>query len=369
MQLGMFMQPMHDPEKEWLLALREDQEAVVLGDELGFSECWIGEHFTSKPEQITSPLIFLATLIEKTKRIKLGTGVINLPNHHPAQIAGYAAMFDQLCEGRFLFGIGVGGLASDFELFGQGDPAARTKMSAESISTILKIWESDPPYEIDGANWPVSVKDVVFPELGVGMMGKPYQKPHPPIAMSVASERSGSAKLCGMKGWIPISASFVQPRIVPSHWEAYAEGAEKAGIKPDRSVWRVGRSMLVTESDQEAADYMADETTGVHFYWKYLLTLLKYRNAVGNYKDHPDMGDDEVTVPYILDTMMMAGSPKTVLDRLVAFHDMTGYFGTLIMTCHDWDNPPFWKRSMRLLAEEVLPKFTQHAEASRQAAE
>jgi alkanesulfonate monooxygenase SsuD/methylene tetrahydromethanopterin reductase-like flavin-dependent oxidoreductase (luciferase family) len=361
MQLGMFMQPVHDPKKPWLQALREDQEAVRLADRLGFSEAWIGEHYSSYPEGIISPMMFLATLISQTKSIKFGTGVINLPHHHPAAVAAEAALFDQLAEGRFLFGIGPGGLPSDSELFGHEDAMERTRMAADAINVILQIWQSDPPYDIDSKYWPIKLKEVVYPELGIGEMPKPFQKPHPPVAMSVMSPYSGSAKVAGMKGWIPVSAQFLQARHVPTHWAAYAEGAEKAGRRPDRSLWRVGRSILVTETDQAAADYVADETTGIHFYFHYLLTLLKRRGNLENFRPEADTPDDQVTVPRIVDTVLMSGSPKTVLDKLVAFRESTGHFGTLIMGGHDWDRPEMWTASMRLLAEQVMPKFSRHA--------
>ena len=97
--------------------LEEDLEAVIHADALGFDDVWIGEHFSSMTEPITSPLMFLAKAIPLTKRVRLCTGVLNLPQQHPAVVAGFAAMFDHLANGRFLMGIGPGGLPSDFELF------------------------------------------------------------------------------------------------------------------------------------------------------------------------------------------------------------------------------------------------------------
>ena len=153
MELGMLMMPLHRPERPFLTVLREDQDAIILADELGFAEVYVGEHYSNKPEQITSPFIFLAILIERTKRIKLGTGVINLPQQHPAIVAAHAAMFDQLAQGRFIFGIGPGGSPGDFEMFKLNNPPDRPKMMQESIETILKIWTQEPPYEFPGGYW------------------------------------------------------------------------------------------------------------------------------------------------------------------------------------------------------------------------
>ena len=208
MKLGMLMMPLHRPERPFLTVLREDQEAIVLADGLGFAEVYVGEHYSNKPEQITSPFIFLATLIERTRQIKFGTGVINLPQQHPAIVAAHAAMFDQLTEGRFIFGIGPGGSPGDFEMFKLNNPPDRPKMMQESIETILKIWSQEPPYEFPGGYWDFRIKDAYRSDLGVGVMARPYQTPHPPIAVSIMSPRSGSARTAGAHGWIPISANF-----------------------------------------------------------------------------------------------------------------------------------------------------------------
>lgn len=367
MQLGMFMMPLHHPAKDYAVALAEDREAVILADRLGFSDCWIGEHYTSKAEQITSPLIFLATVIPETERIRLGTGVVNLPQHHPAMVAGQAAMFDQLSGGRLMLGIGSGGLASDFELFDRTDGAARAEMMVESIDAILRLWAEDPPFRFQGKHWDFGVEDVVMPEIGVGRFAKPLQRPHPPIAVSVLSPGSGSARLAGERGWIPLSANFLQAIHLPSHWQAYLQGAEAAGRRPDPALWNVARSVLVTETDAEAEDYLANPESGVAFYFEYLKRLLGLRGAAAVFKGDADMADADVTVPYCIDTMVIAGSPDTVLDKLVALRDRIGDFGTLVMTAHDWDDKALWRRSMELLANDVMPRLTRHADAARAA--
>src|SRR5262244_836254 len=149
-KLGLFTMPFHHPDRDYATILEEDQEAIVLADRLGFTEAFVGEHFSSWSERITSPLIFFASIINRTTHIRFGTGVINLPQLHPATVAAHAAMFDQLCRGRFIMGIGPGGLVSDMELFGVEDAALRPQMMLESIDMVLRLWASDPPYRIDG---------------------------------------------------------------------------------------------------------------------------------------------------------------------------------------------------------------------------
>ena len=117
LKLGLFAMPIHMPSRNLAQALSEDREMVVLADKLGFEEVWMGEHFSSVGEPVTSPLIFNASLIDSAPNIKFGTGVLCLPQQHPVVIAGHVALLDQLSKGRVIFGIGSGGLASDWEIF------------------------------------------------------------------------------------------------------------------------------------------------------------------------------------------------------------------------------------------------------------
>src|ERR1700709_1988039 len=113
MNLGFFTMPIHPVDKDWRTSLREDREAFILADELGFTEGYVGEHITDRAENITSCALFIASLIHSTKTIKLGTGTINMPNSHPAAIASQIAMLDHMLDGRFIFGISPGGLPPD----------------------------------------------------------------------------------------------------------------------------------------------------------------------------------------------------------------------------------------------------------------
>ena len=183
------MMPVHPPGRSLSDTLAEDTTKSVLADKLGYDELWMGEHFSATTEPFPSPLMFLAGLVPQTKNLTFGTAVINLPNHHPAIVAGEAAQFDHMSGGRFMFGVGSGGLASDFELF-KIDPASRQRAFMESIDMILRIWAQDPPYDIQGEFWNVQIKKAILPELGVGFMPKPLQKPHPPIHISISSPDS-----------------------------------------------------------------------------------------------------------------------------------------------------------------------------------
>jgi alkanesulfonate monooxygenase SsuD/methylene tetrahydromethanopterin reductase-like flavin-dependent oxidoreductase (luciferase family) len=364
-KLGMFTMPFHHPDRNYAELLAEDQEAVVLADQLGFSEAYVGEHFSSWSERITSPLIFLATVIARTQQIRLGTGVLNLPQTHPATVAAHAAMFDQLSGGRFIMGIGPGGLVSDLEMFEVGQAELRPQMVQESIDIVLKLWAQDPPYEIDGRFWKFALKNGVWPEFKVGYIPRPLQQPHPPIALSIITPNSSSAKVAAERGWIPISGNFFHRRYLRGHWEKYLEGCEAVGRRPDPDVWRVSRSILVTETDAEAEEYLADPDSGLSFYYKFFIhSFAQGRKALFMIKPDVDLPDERVTVDAVKRGMIIAGSPRRVLDQLVALREETGHFGTLLMGGHDWDQPKLWQRSMELLANDVMPKFSRHADAT-----
>lgn len=355
MKLSLFMMPLHDPNKDYHTQLTEDTEAFLLADELGFAEAWCGEHYSSSTELITSPLIFFANLLGRTKQIKFATGVACLPHYHPAVVAGHIAMFDHLSEGRLIFGIGPGGLQSDFELF-ETLEEDRMAMLRESIDTILEIWESGPPYNIQGKYWTTKIEQWHMDDVGLGHMAKPYQKPHPPIAITASSPYSGSLKGAGRRGWLPVSANFIGVWSLKTHWDVYAEEAEKAGHKVDREDWRVARSIYVGESDKEAEAFVKEKGGSLDYYYWYLYTLWDRGGIKGAYVPHPDMKAEDLTShEQLRDNYVIHGSPETVAEKLLAIRDEVGHFGNLLLAGHDWVEPEKMKRSMRLMAEEVMP--------------
>lgn len=124
--------------------------------------------------------------------------------------------------------------------------------------------------------------------------------------------------------------------------------------------------MLVTETDAEAEDYLANPDGGLTYYYSwFLFSFGQLRKALFMVKDHLETPDEDVTVDAIKRALIIAGSPRRVLDQLVALREEIGHFGTLLMGGHDWDRPRLWRRSMELLATEVMPKFSRHAAASR----
>lgn len=367
MELGLFMMPLHDQRRNFTEVLKQDREAVIIADRLGYSEVWVGEHTSCSCEPIADPLQFFASLIHATKNIRFASGVLNLPQQHPAQVAGRVAQFDHLCEGRYIMGVGPGGLVTDMELYGTMGKNT-PEMTIDSVEIIHKIWASDPPYDIQGKYWNVVIKDNLYPNLGFGPMLKPFQKPYPELAISVMSPSSKTAFQAGARGWSMVSANFTPAANIKTHWEQFAMGCEAAGRKADRNKWRVARSLLVTDTDAEAADYLAQDYSSYLWYYDYIVEDMKAFNLLKVVKPSVDTPDEAVTPRACLDWMVMSGSPKTVLDKLVAFLDeIGGPFGKLLMTQKDWDKPSLHKRSMELLATEVMPKLRQHCSGMAEA--
>ena len=369
MRLGMFMMPVHPPDRTFWSTLEEDTEKSLLADALGFDELWLGEHFSATTEPIPSPMMFFANLVARTKTITFGTAVVNVPNHHPAIVAAEAAQFDHMSQGRFMLGVGPGGLISDFELFKCPDVHARNRMVVEAVDMIRRIWTQDPPYALAGEFWNVEIKDAIVPALGVGFMPKPYQQGGPPISVSLASPSSSSARTAALKGWGMISANIIPTYSVASHWEVYRKACGEASIAARGDNWRVARNVLVAPSESEAHDRVFGDQGSNHYFFTYIREVLRSVGLLVILKPRPDMPDDEASVEAITRECVICGSPNTVLDRLVAFRERVGPFGTLLMTGLDWGGPNAgWEReSMRLLAQEVMPKFRQHVLA--QAAE
>src|SRR5438045_3931700 len=206
---------------------------------------------------IPSCLMFICTLIEATRRIRLGTGTINMPNNHPAAVAANVAMLDHMLDGRFIFGISPGGLMSDAEVFGNLD-ADRNAMFLECINQVLEIWESDPPYNIKGKYWNVALEKQLMLDLGQGHLPKPLQRPHPPIVVTAVAPFSKGVTEAAARGWDPISANFLMPQWVKSHWPKYAEGCERVGRPADPANWRVAKSIFVADDDAAWKHYATD---------------------------------------------------------------------------------------------------------------
>jgi alkanesulfonate monooxygenase SsuD/methylene tetrahydromethanopterin reductase-like flavin-dependent oxidoreductase (luciferase family) len=358
MKLGMFMMPVHPLHRSPTETLKEDREAVILADRLGYHDVFIGEHLTDQAENITNSLLFLATLIHSTKDIKLASGTCNLSQIHPVIVAANAAMFDHLCEGRFILGVSPGALVSDAEAIGILEED-RNKMFAEAIDVILAIWERQPPYDIElpGNRFKVTTRRTMDLPYGVGVMPKPYQKPRPEIVGTVVAPFSKGVVAMGERDFHPLSANFLLPHWLKTHWDNYAEGKKKAGIEPDTSEWRVARTVFVADDDKVAASYgRHDQASPYRFYYNQLQTKLTKAKRHAVFKERLDQPDEEITYEFVLDRLCIYGTVNKVVDQLLALREQVGDFGELVYAGMDWVDRKLGQRSMELMATEVMPR-------------
>src|SRR5579872_1516984 len=261
---GMFIMPFHDPAKPLGQCYDEDLELIVRAEELGFREFWIGEHHTMKYENIVMPEIFIARALGETKRIRLGPAPVCLNQHHPAHVAGRLSFLDHLSKGRLNLCFGAGSVSTDQELFG-AEPKNAAAMVDEATDMILRLWSSEPPYEIEGKFWSIRLKKSVDAETGIGYIHKPYQKPHPPIAVPGTSCNSPSMRIAGQRGFQPFGHCLIAGNVLADLWHTYETAALEAGRKPQRADYKVARSIFLADTTPEARRLARTNSLGKNF--------------------------------------------------------------------------------------------------------
>ncbi len=358
MRLGMFMMPLHPAQRAPSVTLEEDRQAVMLADQLGFHDAFVGEHLTEKSENVTNSFIFLATLIHCTRQIRLATGTSNLSHTHPTLVAAHAAMFDHLARGRFIFGISPGALASDAEALGMLDQD-RNKLFAESIDAILAIWERNAPYNIDfpGNRFKITTARTAVPEIERGEMYKPYQLPRPEIVGTVVAPFSKGVIAMGERDFHPLSANFLLSKYLRSHWENYSEGKRRAGQVADVADWRIARTIFVADDEATARRYaIEDAASPYRYYWSLLLKKMLLSKRAGIFKEDPAQDDSTLDIEYMLDRLVIWGTPSRVADRILALREEAGDFGEIVYANMDWVDERLARRSIELMATEVMPR-------------
>ena len=353
-RLGFFTQPVHPATRDYRDVLREDREAITLADQLGYCEAFVGEHMTDVVEPITSCLAFIASLADRCPSITFGSAVLNLTSYHPVMVAAQVAMIDNLLDGRFLLGIGPG-VPWDAEAFGNLDLDRNRKM-LEAIDHVLAIWSTAPPYDLEGDHYRFTTERTLFPEVGAGIVVKPLQRPHPPIVVTAVRPHSEGLAAASARGWSAISSNYVQAHWVATHLPKYLEGRRKAGLSEDSGGWRVARSIFVADDDAVARTYAKSEDGPYGFYFRNMMTKLARMGGLYLFKEDPELPDSAVSVARSLETQVIAGSVDHVVDELLAFRQQVGDFGTLLYTGHDWADPSLARRSMELMAAEVMPR-------------
>jgi alkanesulfonate monooxygenase SsuD/methylene tetrahydromethanopterin reductase-like flavin-dependent oxidoreductase (luciferase family) len=270
--------------------------------------------------------------------------------------AAEIAMVDTLLEGRFILGIGPGGLPSDAEMMETMD-ADRNAIFLESVEHMIALWTRDPPYRLKGKRWQLSTERTWVPDLGMGGMLKPFQKPHPPIVVTAILPNSNGIAAAAERGWTPISANFVQPWVVKSHWPKYVEGCARAGREARGEDWRVAKSIFVADDDATVRRMTRDPGNPFAYYFRNLQRKAQKIRGNALFKHEPSVPDEAVTDDYLVSQLLISGTVNEVVDKLQAFREQVGPFGRLLYCGHDWADAKAMRRSMQLMAEKVLPRL------------
>jgi alkanesulfonate monooxygenase SsuD/methylene tetrahydromethanopterin reductase-like flavin-dependent oxidoreductase (luciferase family) len=349
---GMFIMPFHPPAKPKAQCYDEDLELIVRAEELGFSEFWIGEHHTMKYENIVMPEIFIARALGETQRIRMGAAPVCLNQHHPAHVASRLAFLDHLSKGRLNLCFGPGSVTADQELYG-ADPKNASAMTEEAIDMILRLWSSEPPYEIIGKYWSIRLKKSVDEETGIGYIHRPLQEPHPPIAMPAMSRQSPSMRLAGQRGFQPFGHCLVTGNVLADFWTTYEKAALECGRRPSRADFKVSRSIFLADTTAEARKRARSNSLGQNY--EYIGRLFDKGLGRKIYKRDLAMSDADCNMDFLMSEQIIAGDVNEVLRRLLTLIEETGPFGTLVLMGYDWDDRASWLHSMELFARELLP--------------
>ena len=351
---GMFIMPFHPPEKPLSQSYDEDLELIKIAEELGFSEFWIGEHHTMKYENIVMPELFIARAVAETDTIRLGPAPICLQQHNPAHVAGRLAMLDHLSKGRLNLCFGAGSVTADLEMFGV-NPRNNSKMVIESLEMILHLWENDPPYHLDGEFWQIHLDDNVDEETGIGYVHRPLQNPLPQILLPGMSRNSSTMKYAGANGHAPFCHCLVTGNVIADNFQTYEAAAIEAGRTPDRSSYRVARSIFLADTKEEADRLARNNSLGQNF--NYIGRLFDKGLGRQIYKRDLEMSDEDCNLDFLMTEQIIAGDVDYALERLDALIEEVGDFGHLVLMSYDWDDKESWVRSMELFANELMPRL------------
>jgi len=351
-EYGMFIMPFHPPSKPLAQSFDEDIELVITAERLGFSEFWVGEHHTMKYEPIVMPEIFIGKALGLTEKMRFGPAPVCLQQHHPAHVASRLAFLDHLSHGRLNLCFGAGSVTADQELYGL-EPKNGGAMVNEAIDMILHLWSHDPPYHLDGKFWQIHLDKSVDEETGIGFMHRPLQQPLPPISVPAMSRNSPSMTMAGARGYQPFGHCLVTSNVLADFWNTYQQGALDAGVSPNRSDFKIARSIFLADTTKEARDRARTNSLGQNF--EYIGRLFDKGLGRKIYKRDLEMNDADCNMDFLMDEQIIAGDVDEVLRRLLLMVEETGAFGTLVLMSYDWDDKDSWIHSMELFANELMP--------------
>jgi limonene 1,2-monooxygenase len=353
LNFGAFLAPHHPIGEHPMLQFRRDLDFVEHLDRLGYEEFWCGEHHSSGWEMIASPEMFLAAAGERTKRIKLATGVISLPYHHPFNVAQRMVQLDYMTGGRAIFGSGPGALPSDAHSLGI-DPMLQRDRQDEAIGVIRRLFRGER----------ITMKTDWFELNDAALQLLPFQEEMP---CAVASQISPSGMTLAGKHGIGIisigSLSEEGLNSLPTQWGFAEAAAAKHGQTVDRKDWRVLLSWHIADTREKAR---AEAKDGLFRHHNEYITATLQRPGAVAFKSPDEAVDRTAFVPGAVSTI---GTPDDLVARIKSVLEMSGGFGTVVGFVHDWANPENTMRSWDMVARYVVPEINGYLAKLRESRE
>ena len=354
LRFGIFLAPFHKPGINPTLALESDFELVQWLDRCGYDEAWFGEHHSAGSEISASPEIFIAVAAERTRHIRLGTGVVSLSYHNPLWVAERIVMLDHVTRGRVMFGAGPGSLPTDGAMIGISQSQTRELLD-QSLDIIMRLLTTEESVTFRNDRW-----DLRDAQLHL----RPYSNPLFDIAVAAVASPTGP-RLAGRHGIGMLSVGATTAAgfdALALHWNVLEEQARRHGKAVDRSKWRLVGMVHCAETMEQA---YRDVEYGIEQWFDYFQAVAAFPQM-----SMPGSNVKEM-IAYINESGLGAiGTPDMCIvqiERLQA--QSNGGFGAYLMLAHNWANRDATLRSYELIARHVMPRFQGHHRATLDAAE
>jgi limonene 1,2-monooxygenase len=357
LRFGTFLAPFHPAGENPTLALQRDLELVEHLDRLGYDEAWIGEHHSAGTEIIASPEIFIAAAAERTKHIKLGTGVTSIAYHNPLWVAERMVLLDHLTRGRAMLGCGPGSLPTDSMMLGLNPTDTRELLEVD-LDIIMRLLRGETVTEQTRTHNLVNAK----------LHLRPYTQPRFEVAVAAVASPTGP-RMAGRHGigLLSIGATLTKEGFdaLAHHWNVVQERAEHFGQTVSRRDWRLVGLMHVAETREQA---YADVQYGIETWFRYFQKTAAFPQMA------VEGGDAKEMIDFINEAGIGAiGTVEDARAQVQRLWDQSGGFGCMLLLGHEWANPEATRRSWELIAQHVVPHFQggeiSHAQATLNAKE
>jgi limonene 1,2-monooxygenase len=347
MRFGVILFPLNPVGQHPTVALEKDLELVEWMDRWNFDEAWFGEHHSGGCEIISSPEVMVAVASQRTKHLRLGTGVCSIPYHHPLTLTQRIVMLDHLTRGRVMFGVGPGQLASDAYMMGI-ETSQQRRMMQEGLDAIVELLKCEDPVSIE-TDW--------FKLVEARLHLRPYTHPRPEMAVAASISPAGPSAagrhgigLLSIAAWHP--AGFEALR---GHWDIVEEQAAAHGQTVDRRNWRMLGPMHVARTEAQARKNVEHGLHRVFDYLAHIIPLPAVR--AGTFDELVDnvnrMGGGAI------------GTPQMAVDCIGNLIERSGGFGCYLLQGGELASRERTLESYQLFAEEVMPHFQGHLEPLR----